>query len=188
MTLAQYVSIAKAAEAVMNAAPPWRWEAEKAVTARAWANVAWAAEAEGDDKIVAITAAMPSGTSLKYLEQALPGQYYDVERPIAEHERMDLHVPAGGPCAGPAVRPDERLAARDSSTAPASVAICASAALRRARASASGCTSVRMSTNPSSPSWKAARTGLSSDSRATSLAKAGTGQPVPALLRLRADR
>ncbi|MEI6342358.1 MAG: 1-deoxy-D-xylulose-5-phosphate synthase [Verrucomicrobiota bacterium] len=29
-------------------------------------------------KLVGITAAMPSGTSLKLLEQALPGQYYDV--------------------------------------------------------------------------------------------------------------
>lgn len=31
-----------------------------------------------DKSVVGITAAMPSGTSLKILEQAVPGQYYDV--------------------------------------------------------------------------------------------------------------
>lgn len=34
--------------------------------------------AQKDDTIVGITAAMPSGTSLKYLEKALPNKYYDV--------------------------------------------------------------------------------------------------------------
>jgi 1-deoxy-D-xylulose-5-phosphate synthase len=34
--------------------------------------------AQRDEKLVGITAAMPSGTSLKYLEKAMPGRYYDV--------------------------------------------------------------------------------------------------------------
>ncbi len=34
--------------------------------------------AQADRNVVGITAAMPSGTSLKLLEQAVPGQYYDV--------------------------------------------------------------------------------------------------------------
>jgi 1-deoxy-D-xylulose-5-phosphate synthase len=34
--------------------------------------------AQKDNSIVGITAAMPTGTGLKYLEKALPGRYYDV--------------------------------------------------------------------------------------------------------------
>lgn len=63
-------------DACTGATPP-----VKAGTPPAWQDVfghQLVKLAQKDDTIVGITAAMPSGTSLKYLEKALPNKYYDV--------------------------------------------------------------------------------------------------------------
>ena len=52
-----------------GAAPAW----QDACSARPWSKLC-----EKDNTIVGITAAMPSGTSLKLLEKAIPTRYYDV--------------------------------------------------------------------------------------------------------------
>lgn len=63
-------------DASTGATPP-----AKVGTPPAWQDVfghALVKFAQKDDRIVGITAAMPSGTGLKHLEKALPNKYYDV--------------------------------------------------------------------------------------------------------------
>jgi len=63
-------------DAATGATPP-----VKAGTPPNWQDVfgqAMVKLAQRDERVVGITAAMPSGTSLKYLEKAMPNRYYDV--------------------------------------------------------------------------------------------------------------